>query len=298
MRELERTVYGEFALDTSKLQRVVSIIQAAYAGTKHEITLVAILKNQKRITTHDLQHLIEMDNTITNPVVRLEIQVDCGLEGKSSSVVFRQENSDFRSGIPVSVKSDDAAWASRLFSELEEQVDRTILRDPVSKYRHSGTFRRLTPLIVMLGVTLSLLVFMIRLISRLSANDGELRSLRKLAESASSSDSKIDFLVAYSNYQMGRSEVLAKSGFPLFLDEISFPLLIGASPFLLVAGLTIYTLATCYPGSVFLWGDYAEHYATLVKRRSQIWNVVTIALLVGLLINLSSTVISRGIGIA
>jgi len=41
MRELERTVSGEFALDTSKLQRVVSIMQSAFLGKTYDLTFVA-----------------------------------------------------------------------------------------------------------------------------------------------------------------------------------------------------------------------------------------------------------------
>lgn len=297
MRELERTVSGEFALDASKLQRVVSIIQSAFSGKAYDLTLVATLKNQKRITTHDLQDLIAIDNTIANPVNRLEIQAICASESKSCNVVFRPENDEFHSGVPISVKSDDAPWASNLFSELEEQVERAILRDQVSKYRQSKLFRRLTPLVILLVISIGFLVTMLRSITNLAPNDSELASITRLAEVAQSSEQKLDFLVAYSRHQLQKTRSFATSGFPFSFEALNLHFFIGASPFLLVAGLIIFALTTCYPGSAFLWGDYADHYSTLLKRRSQVWNVVVIALLVGLLINLSSAVISRGIGI-
>lgn len=297
MRELERVVSGEFALDASKLQRVVSVMQAAFSGKTHSLTLVATLKNQKRVTTHDLQDLVAIDNTIANPVTGLEIQANCADESKSCSVVFRPENEIFESGVPIAVQSDDAPWASNLFSELEEQVERTILRDQISRYRQSKLFRRLTPLVIVLVVTIGLLVTMLRTINSLAPNDIELASITRLADVAQSTDQKLDFLVAYSKHQLQKTSLFAKSGFPFSSESLTLHFFIGASPFLVVAGLIIFALATCYPGSVFLWGDYSDHYSTIVKRRSQIWNVVVVALLVGLLINLSSAVISRGIGI-
>ena len=221
----------------------------------------------------------------------------CELESKTCRVIFRPENDHFFSGTSISVKSDDAVWASNLFSELEEQVDRTILRDQVSKYRQSKLFRRFTPLVILLAFTLALLGFMVRTIGRLTASESVFAELSGKAKSAQSMEDKIDFVFEYSRYTFGKNQSFSNSGFPFSLDSISLPFIIGVSPFVLVGALAIFALTTCYPGSVFLWGDYADHYKALVDRRSKIWNVVVIALLVGLLINLSSAVISRGIGI-
>jgi hypothetical protein len=297
MRVLERTVLGEFALDLSKLQRIVSIISSAFSGISHELTLVATLKNQKRISTHDLQELATIDNAIANPITRLEIEAKSEAEKKNCSIAFRSEDVDFISGVPIIIQSNDVAWASSLFSELEEQVERTILRDQVSKYRQSKILRRLVPLTIVILIGLLSMFFMFRSISSLTPNESELSTLRQLSRTAQSNDQKIDFLVAFSKYQMEKTGSLAKSGFPFSFDLFTFAFFIGASPFIIGTILVAFALFTCYPGSVFLWGDYNDYYLSLIKRRSQIWNTLVIVLLIGLIINLSSTVISRGIGI-
>lgn len=57
-------------------------------------------------------------------------------------------------------------------------------------------------------------------------------------------------------------------------------------PALLTILSLAYLIKYCYPGSVFLWGDFIEHYNAIIERRKFVWNAIVISLLVGILGNL------------
>jgi len=298
MRELLRFVPGDFDLDASKLQRMVSIVGAAFAGTTHDLHLGAIVKNRKRIAAKTLDELLAVDNTIANPIIYVEVQATSEIEGKTCEIAFRTETDGFLSGIDLAVKSNEMSWAGNLFSELEEQVDRTIRRDLISKYRQSHGLRRFMPIIMALIFSATFLFTILKSVNYIPGDAAALKNLAAHGQSAQTIDEKLDFLVDYTNLQIARIEAQRNLGWSLgSLDQITIPLLLGAAPFLLMAGLAAFAVTTCYPGSVFVWGDIAEHYLTLVRRRAQIWNIVVVVFLVGLLINLSSAVLVRGIGI-
>jgi hypothetical protein len=45
-------------------------------------------------------------------------------------------------------------------------------------------------------------------------------------------------------------------------------------------------IAACYPWAVFAWGDYGEHYNSLLARRKMLGGVVVAALFIGIVANL------------
>jgi len=59
-------------------------------------------------------------------------------------------------------------------------------------------------------------------------------------------------------------------------------LLIGI-PFLLVMGLAGYLVVTCYPRSVFLWGDEVDRYNAILQRRRVLWSVIVGIVIIGVL---------------
>jgi hypothetical protein len=58
------------------------------------------------------------------------------------------------------------------------------------------------------------------------------------------------------------------------------------SPVVIIAFAVFYLFKTCYPSAVFLLGDMEEWYGKLLRRRSIIWQVIVIAMSVGILSNL------------
>lgn len=294
MRQLARTMLTDFALDSSKLQRIVSILQDALKGSDYEVAFSADLKNTKQILTSDLQELLASDNTVANPIQHLRVFAGTQDRLKHVSVHFQAGTDRYMAAASVTIRCDDSAWSSALYSALEEQVERTALRDLVSRYSRSRTARKLLSPLLALFVAAFAVLFTVGTIGRLAGSSQEARELIERAKTVQTQEEKIDFLLRKAQHDLHR---LDRSQPDAIFGLITLPVIVAAAPFVIVVLLVGYCLTRCYPGSVFLWGDYAEYHARVLARRAMIWNVVLVALVVGLVINLSSTVLGRALGL-
>jgi hypothetical protein len=65
-------------------------------------------------------------------------------------------------------------------------------------------------------------------------------------------------------------------------------LLFFGIPFLLLAGVAIVLVTTCYPTAVFLWGDEVSHYDKILQRRKVLWALIVTILAGGVVSKLLS----------
>jgi hypothetical protein len=110
--------------------------------------------------------------------------------------------------------------------------------------------------------------------------------LDKKAKEATTTNEKVEFLLELQSRQLERITSRQRN------DVINIgPLLTSKNLFIMLPLLIIlvcigYLGERCYPSSVFLWGDYEEHYNKLVSKRKTIWNVIIVSLMIGILGNL------------
>jgi hypothetical protein len=120
--------------------------------------------------------------------------------------------------------------------------------------------------------------------SGLSVSD--LFQLDDLSSAAKNADDKLNFL-----FEIKRREIhsVANAYRPVHIEQIvTFSGIVTTVVFVGLLGILIYMLGFCYPMNRFLWGDYGARYAILKERRKLIRNIIGIALIVGIIVNLVS----------
>jgi hypothetical protein len=276
--------YFSFVLDKPKLSRLLTIAENRYKTIvdKPLVTYDITLKNSKVLSSSDIDHIFDQDNTIKNPIDNLAITYK-DKEDKAENVctlVFNREDSK----VMIEVRSQNGRFANELFAELEEQVERTEVHNLIYKIKKGSIFQLtalailLTILIVFVTLTLPGKKFPYNFLK-----DQDINELHVLASSASDQAKKIDFVYEFHRLQLAN---VAKAQNTVFRVKADIRLILVLVPGLIVLGALVYVFVVCYPGSVFLWGDYETHYNTLVARRKFVWNAIVLALLVGVIGNL------------
>ncbi|OIP30948.1 MAG: hypothetical protein AUK23_07830 [Deltaproteobacteria bacterium CG2_30_43_15] len=277
--------YFSFILDKPKLSRLFRIAENKYKTIvdKPLVTYNITLKNSKVLSSSDIDHIFDQDNTIKNPIDNLAITYK-DKEGKAENVctlVFNREDSE----VMIEVRSQNGRFANELFAELEEQVERTEVHNLIYKIKKGNIFQ-LTALAVSL-ITLMIFVTLTLPGKKFQSNnflkDHDINELHVLASSASDQAKKIDFVYEFHRLQLAN---VAKAQNTVFRVKADIRLILVLVPGLIVLGALVYVFVVCYPGSVFLWGDCETHYNTLVARRKFVWNAIVLALLVGVIGNL------------
>jgi hypothetical protein len=80
--------------------------------------------------------------------------------------------------------------------------------------------------------------------------------------------------------------VVAEGGSSSLRNLWNWQLLLVLLPLAIILGSFVYLLAKCYPPAVFVWGDAKDWYATLLQRRQQVWYVIILGLVIGLVANM------------
>jgi hypothetical protein len=149
----------------------------------------------------------------------------------------------------LETSSTDAKVATDVQTELKDQVERTLLKSWYS-WAHS-----ILLIILVMGVPLAFVFFLYPTATMPILGEQDAIALSTAAKNATSSDQKIDFIFSYLSKQLFEFQKQSASA---RLHDFLTPrnLWIGL-PLLLFAGVFYYTILTCFPGRVFLWGDYA-----------------------------------------
>jgi hypothetical protein len=292
---LRKRYTAPYVLDRGKLSRMVTIVeqQLTAASTAFTPAFSVDLQNGKNFVLHSLQDVFAIDNSVKNPIRKLvffsapdyEYDHDVILDNAETRVRFLFD-SDKTSNIMLTVTSPDTKTATELSAELEEQIDRTIVTSWAARFskRFFATIGTLVAFVI-LGSLIRLAI---------ASDDNTLKKhspaesadLQRILSSAKTETEKIDALVQARLHEL-RSEGEPTPFLPIGLNAVfsvrgAFIVL----PILVLIGTLVYVIVVCYPWAVFSWGDYEQHYASLVGRRKTLGIVIVSALVIGIMSNL------------
>jgi hypothetical protein len=277
-----------FLLDKSKISRMIDIIANKFKahGFQPSLSFDVTLQNGKKVSLTLLDELLSLDNAVHNSISVLIIRVnDLNNDPNKNFRVSIHYDNDKRDNVVAQVESTESGVALQLFAELEEQIERTLLKNwaySMMKRDFFTTFAAIFMIPVMLLAIGSS-------IWQLSSSNIEKRATEMLIgkySEATTQEEKINFLFDYTMEQI-KSEQSKSTPNEFDLDRfLTLQTLFIVLPILIVVGTLIYIFTKCYPYANFLWGDYEEHYTQIISRRSTLWNLVIGSILLGIIGNL------------
>ncbi len=286
---LRKYYHSAFLLDKPKASRILNILEQRFGeiGKRFDPQFDIELANRKRVSLTSSELLFSLDNAVKNPITSLRIAAPSEPSGKSElqeASIDLEYGSGLRrssASINLSVESKNSKWANELFAELEEQIERTVLRTFVYKYVKTGVVFAVAVLLLLP----LLAVFMPPEDEPARDNDltvAEAQYLARKADLAKTDQEKIDFI-----FELDKSRIKNR----MHARKISGGVLTAQSlfvaiPILSIAAIAAYVILRCYPNRIFAWGDYGEYYQGLVARRRTLWTVIVAAFLVGVVANL------------
>jgi hypothetical protein len=286
---LEKTYSAPFVLDRSKLSRMLTIVEQEVreTSTQFQPQFEVLFKNNKRVVLRSFQDVLSLDNSMKNPIRELDIESVFPSHTESSPIPTRVHlyfDSGRYDNITIAVTSPDTRHATELFAELEEQIDRTIDTNWILRYIKT------TPALLLAGfaVVFCLLIIAVALVDaepRIQLSAADSAELQRLLSLARTDSEKIDALV-----QAKLRELKAFQMSPL--DRINWPAMLSlrgafiALPVIVLIATLAYLIAARYPWVVFAWGDWEQHYNSLLSRRKMLGGVIVAALFIGIMANL------------
>ena len=175
--------------------------------------------------------------------------------------------------VTLNVQASDSRAANEAFADLEEQLDRVRSRSLFANRQKSPMY----PLLLIACITA-----IIGALVGLSRTSNPVNALRMddlaiQANKASTLEEKVDVLFQMERVRM--SKVFDDTS--EFKKVITFRTIALIFPLVICLGCLGY-VPVCYPGAVFVWGDYGEHYKKLESRRNVLWWVVIGALVINI----------------
>ena len=295
MINLHKDYQKAFLLEPTKLRRLVDTIHQSLADqqnlTQHDAYEVFLIGNRREEMT-SLEQVLALDNSRKRRITRLVLT--CSASSSSTPGPEREVQVDFGrsqttgSGgatkvVAITIRSQTAAWAARALSEVEEQVER-------------NWAEHVRPVVVLCGLLIVATLLVVSpfislrpLLSYdwwLTAPDIE-RIEAMLAEHRPLTD---DELREVSTMQLQNFVGAWRARDRPFAGQTRWTLLISVPMFVVVVCVTI-LITTCYPTTVFLWGDELQRYERTLQRRRIMWGIVGTVTVVGI----SSRLLSEGI---
>src|SRR5689334_20177576 len=141
-----------FLLEATKLNRLIGVMQSRLEDPPNAVRrdhFEVFFSDGRSAERNTAEEVLKLDNSSKSKIRRLLITFrasteEVGRQDREIQVDFK--NSDKIKTL-LTVRSDDAAWNDRALSEVEEQVERTLLRDSAIR----GT---LVLLLLSIGLTL------------------------------------------------------------------------------------------------------------------------------------------------
>jgi hypothetical protein len=281
MPRITKTYHSPFIVDESKLTRLVTIMRDQVSDITPDTSehYDVHLSNNTVIETHQLAHVLALDNTRKNRITRIVVQ--CG----TANVTITEADFDGRppSDVRVTVTGEDSKWANETLSAVEEQVERTLQNGFMYQLRRSpGTLLFIVPML--LGVA-SISVAIV-LANRDSSQTMWLTSANLKALKTTLAHDPVlssDDIAKIWTYQIRNLLASQASNAPLWNWRLVFAL----APVLIVSASLIYLMFACYPMAVFDWGDARDWYEQLRNRRQNVWYVVIVGVLIGLIVGMA-----------
>jgi len=286
---MQRRWTASFLLDANKLTRIQDILTARL--TRNQSSPVfkcdVMFKNGTTDTFQTIGDVLALDNTERNPITALTVSAhtpagnaspaDCTIEFMGDTKLIGSGAA--RRTIALHVDGQDQTARSEIFAAVEEQIERTL----VSPWPQVGVAVML--LVVLFFALVWQGAFRVPVLpGGLSSSD--LLQLDDLSSAAKNADDKLNFL-----YEAKRREIhsLADKYRPIHIEQVlTVSGIVTTVVFVGLVGMLIYMLGFCYPMNRFLWGDYGARYAILKERGKLIRNIIGVALILGIIVNLVS----------
>jgi len=283
---INKSIKNVFIMDESKLTRIVGVINDKYKSL--EIVPIVkfdiLLSNGKNLSLSELDHVFLQDNTVKNPINIFKIIFN----GSTAGGIYNCEIilNKVRSIIDIIIESYDIKWANELFGEVDEQIDRLIVKNAMNTIKREGLFFGFSV------ISAFLLVFSLAIyfgpksnINKYFLSEPDMKLLITESQKVKNTEDKINFIYQILNSQL--SNLSEKSNtidsIKSILNIKTFLILL---PLLFIYFSFIYLVKYCYPGSIFLWGDYIDYYQGILYRRKFTWNTIILSLIVGIIGNL------------
>jgi hypothetical protein len=278
---VEKSYTTPFLLDKAKAARVVEVLEERFhcIGLDCEPLYFIELERGNRLSFNRIEEVFALDNTMRNPIKILRIEAKskdmARTSGIECSISFEIPSDSDSNNIAIRVYSSDSKLALQTFAAIEEQVQRTFVEDWV--YLFKGGFPFFLLFFLLVGA------FYILRVNPNKFTDQQLRSFLIEAKVAKEPDEKINFLFAIARREIENENASrVKQFLPSLLSIKALSMIV---PICIVIVCTIYVLEVCYPRGVFLWGDYESYYNRLVNRRSAVFSVVILSVILGLITN-------------
>lgn len=246
-----------------------------------------------------MESVFGLDNSLSNPVRRLRYIAWVAPEGRRDGqeayyaeysavnwlqLRFNAAGNDSVENLSLSIRSENFVWLKEAEMALNEQLERTIPSNTM--YRLKAWYSKyIAPLAFALGPVLVLFIT----VGCISILVGKkvlpigiplemIDEFRAMAGVAQTDTEKLNFIYQFLSSSIPQEKASSSSAH-IFRSVSFYKVFLP----LVVIGAALYFLIKCYPMRVFVWGDYASHYQTLVERRKTLIQGVILAMVVGLL---------------
>ena len=296
---ISKSYESAFILDASKLSRLLNIIEERFSGLKISPILSFEVTTRKGKSFHatDVKSILDHDNPVNNPIIDLLIEYSDNKDDPHylCKIFYDKQLPNMH----VRIQSDDMKWGEDLFSEVEEQLERSFIRNWVYLLKSKGSLFNFAAF--MAGIISFALSFIVlshgdtnikaKTIDYLTASDIEY--FKTILKKTNNINDKIEFLYDLNKRKLENMSLKEEKKENEFIstlrklkDYSDWRIFLLMTPVIVIIICIIYIFRYCYPGSLFLWGDYIEYYQALLERRKFLWNTVIIALLIGIIGNL------------
>lgn len=285
---ISKSFFSVFILEKSKLSKLLTVINNKYQSigleplSRYEI----ILENEKQILLNDIEHVFSLDNTIKNPVEIFKIIFE-GSQGDmylNCYITYKRK----KNNIVVNIESSNIKWCNELFADIEEQIERTFDKNLIYSIKSlSGFIMGLLYLVIFLSISFLFLSSYEPIAGQKEffLTESNINEIMKDSKSADSIEDKIDIIYKIKTYQLANLTT-KKSYYKIIIQQFNIGLFFILFPLIFIMSCSFYLMKYCYPGSIFIWGDFEDYYNKIIHRRKFTSNTIIIALIIGIIANL------------
>jgi hypothetical protein len=273
-----------FLLDKAKLSRLVNVIEDKYNSGPFRIIskFIIVMKNGKEMLVSDVEDILRHDNTVKNPISTFTLHFEDQDDNTNNNceIVFNKGKSIVR----FNIKSINPKFANELYAEIDEQLERTIV------FSFNATLSDA------FGIIVIILFFGSMLLIIFSGNkkydqrsdylsETQIRELLNNSKVAQTTNNRLDIIYKYHIMKLENLDQSKSTPF-ISINIYSYQILLMMLPVFIIMISMLYLFAKCYPGSIFLWGDFEEFYSNIITKRKFIINTIIFTLLIGIIGNL------------
>jgi len=290
---IRKRLNNVFVLDVSKLSRLLNVIEDRFQEISKDFFSIFEIttKKGKTLTSHQIESIVEFDNAVNNPISEFTIRYqDIEDDPKNMcEIYFDKEESKIR----IKIECTDPKKGNDLFAEVEEQLERTFVNSWLYSLKKLSFADMLMIPFVMMIVFVTFVLLFIETPSSLDKSNyltrEEIVYFQEKQDLVREQSEKVNFIYELLQKQIqnihSKNVATKSTSIIKFSSYLNYKTILIALPILIVTG-GIFYIIKLYPGSIFLWGDYKDHFASIIERRKFVWNTIIIALLVGVIGNL------------